>query len=413
MEAAQSSERSEVYQPSIDQTLSPTSREDLNQAPIRSRLWLDSRAERARLEAISPPSAVAQTLLRPTSSTSILRSGTIGHSASVSYAPSTVSSSNTSSSRTGKRIILEDASEAGERLHGFQWKFADTEDRRPHTASFAERDTEGKRRESITPTSRASFLPSSPAIVSPPDEASRLDRRKFDFDAIRHSLQGIEQQTTSTAAMVQKSPRVTTLSIPALPLSPADIGNVEGTSQRRKEKSRAMDDEISPALARPKTAPSQPSIESVSQVTLTPIETPVVDSEAPVELDVLNAFRQVIEDDSIAVNSNRPTTSRGVQSRDSTMERRDFDAAITSDRIHTARRLSAYSDDTSELPRPGTSHGGSNLKPFGFQSSSREETPEPLVISAIEEQYKKLAAIVNAEEEEDDDDASSNRTARA
>lgn len=416
----------ETEQRATQQPLSPTlqvSRDDLNHTPTRSRLWLDSSAERVRME------AAAGGLGNPTLLAAVaLRASTCD--ASASYAPSISSSSRTNTSRPSKRGILENANEAGEMLNQQRWAFAQDDDmlndtsstngastnssqtaRRPRGGSVGNEDLQSMH----VSTSRAAFLPS-PAIVPRQTTSSRLDRRNFDFDVIRQSMQALGRpQAWQDAASEANMP---SLSVPSSPLRPKSGGGEESANhktQRQQEKARVSDSlvaEINPV--RPKTAPSQSSSESVplAKETGRSAKQAKEDVDGANPSNALDAFRRVIEDDNSdrrtgVEDASRPRTSRGAtlgvfgqlnepQGADTAGVAEggssNDSSTVSGDPVIGLGVLDGMSTDE----RPNTSHGGPDLKPFGFQGGNSGGLPETGArpVSAIEEQYKRLAAYV-------------------
>jgi hypothetical protein len=292
-------------------------RDDLALVPSKGRLWLDSGAERARMEAHDLPTPFS--INSPN-----IYSSSGGESRGSSIQSPTSSVGRSRKSVNAKQLILERATEAGEDLAGRS--FMTTSRRFSSSAALPSPALNGKHSTNAhirEKTSRSSFL-ASPAIISP---SSWSDKSTVDFDAMQRSL-----LTTMEAA-------------------------------ERHQRSHT----------RPRTAPdSSPNVGQIAKTE--PIdEVSDVDSE-----DLVNAFRQAVDEDvdrtqrtqtprspldtrspppfgqsidNISSSSNlRPRTSRG---------------SILSSDGGPARFGSVREGSNSERPRTRTRDGGS-VKPFGF-----------------------------------------------
>ncbi|UZJ53385.1 hypothetical protein CBS101457_002705 [Exobasidium rhododendri] len=320
-------------------------REDLNQTPARSKLWTDSRAERHRMEgAASGRSSplIAESVAPPSSNvgTSFLTS--------TSYSPKHAGQA-LEQRLTGadKRTILDNANEAGEALQGQAWRFADEKKSPSFTSAIP----------------KESFLRSSIA-----DQSLKSDRRR---------TPGAPSRVLSKTILERPQTRQGS---PLSGYGSPDERISQNTALRRPQDSTRSNLNAT----RPMTASSRPSKGHIVPQEETSREC----LSAP---NALDAFLQVIEDDTAARKNGveelaRPRTSRGSlvsalgQQRTRTDENDAFGLG--------ASGQDATSDDHQ---RPTTSHGGSDLKPFGFQKNASPP------LSAIEEQYRKLAAYVDGD----------------
>lgn len=319
--------------------LSPPDRDDLIRMPSRSRLWLDSSAERARMEA-----AAAQVHSPPTSN-------------------ATYASSN-------KRVILASANVAGQQLNDYH-----TDGNRMDTPFSAmspftsEHDRDSLPHTPPKPTgiSRSSFL-ASPAIFSSGGTRNK-DRSAYDFDAIRQSLSANEQWNIQQERTVQSNRRQgsrrASLSLPSSTNHEEHWGAREGSDGHSNGLLTGLRLQMHESPSWPETRSSRPRT--------APDEGPKRSSPDPEiyrTIDPLAAFLDVVgaENERIGREADdRPRTSRGGS-------RGAFGSPL---------------EPSTTDNRPTTSDGSRGpLKPFGWQ-------PDPPVVSAIDEQYRQLAAYVD------------------
>jgi hypothetical protein len=160
------------------QVFASTVRDDLVRTPTRTRLWLDSSAERARMEALAGPCSS-----RMSDADSIYASSNAGSSTKRSGGGSLRSKPPSSVGRrtvngANKRLILESASRAGDNLS------RQGNGTRKHVADTTSDETVADADDPL----RSGYLPS-PAIV-PALETAGLhgDREMYDLDAMQRKL---------------------------------------------------------------------------------------------------------------------------------------------------------------------------------------------------------------------------------
>ncbi|PWN38211.1 uncharacterized protein FA14DRAFT_177484 [Meira miltonrushii] len=292
----------------------PAKRDDLVVIPPKGRLWLDSGAERARMEAHDLPSPFSFN-----SPNMYSTSGAESRGSSIRSPPSSVGSSRKSAN--AKQLILERATEAGENLASRPYL---TSSRRfstsaalPTLASNGIHSTNAQIREK---NSRSSFLPS-PAIISP---TNLSDKSAIDFDEMQRSL-----RTTMGAA-------------------------------ERRQRSQA----------RPKTTPN-PSRTIAHSARAGRIDE-VSDTNPE---DLVNAFRQAVDEDvNRTQKTHTPVSPLGTRSpppfghsvdHSRNLRPRTSRGSLLSSDGGTARFGSVREGSVSERPRTRTGDGGS-VKPFGF-----------------------------------------------
>lgn len=193
-----------------------------------------------------------------------------------------------------------------------------------------------------------------------------MDRRNYDLDVIQKSLQTSDVPRPKTQE--NKSP------IRFIVVEDNDSIQQDQFNQNKRE---------SPVAVRPKTAPSRPSQERVPQTWDT--------TEEPV--DPVAAFHQVIEEDALDRKNDIEDTSRPRTSRGGRLGPFGQPIDVIDEENGKAIGLGIANEERKSLERPGTSHGGPDVKPFGANQGSRP-------ISAIEAQYQQLAAYVVEEETE-------------
>lgn len=299
-------------------------RDDLALVPTRGRLWLDSGAERARMEAHDQPTSFN------VNSFNIYPSmGGDSRGSSIRSPPSSMGRSH--KSVNAKQLILDRATEAGQNLA--EQSFSTTGRRFSSNAALPSPFLNGKHSTNNgqlrEKNPRTSFLPS-PAIISPTNWTTDLHR--VDFDAMQRSL-----QTTMEAG-----PR----------------------SESRQPRSQS----------RPRTAPdTSPSVTQLAKAE--PIDE-VSDNDSD---DLLNAFRQAVEED-----VDRTQRMHTPLSPPKTRSPPPFGHSIDSNQVESnnlrprtsrgsillsegSTRLGGSGRDGSISERPRTRAGDGNpVKPFGL-----------------------------------------------
>lgn len=339
---------------SEESAVDPATRDDLVRVPSRSRLWLDSSAERARMEAAA---SFGLTLASGDQDVKLPYASSIASSSHPSlHSAGSAGRKDLSSRRiANKRLILENASMAREGLSESERRRGDSSDgslfdssytssSRPTTSGFGQSATSklGSPLVPGTPSSstagngmrRSSFL-ASPAI--PPGNIRTNDRSAYDFDAIRQSLSTTEQgwrpSTGDHGAMAETARtegrwapstshrlagRQGTLSIDETLMAASGTGlhirnihqplGLQGAEKQLRGVSSMQ------AGLRPWTAPNKDDHLAATEVRRGSEGSVLPERQHSQPQDALAAFRQVIDEDcdsSQGESLSRPRTSRG------------------------------------------------------------------------------------------------------
>lgn len=311
-----------------------TTRDDLLVVPTKGKLWLDSGAERARMEAHDLPSPFSTN-----SPNMYFSSGGESRGSSIRTPTSSVGSSR--KSVNAKQLILERATEAGENLASRSFmttprRFSSTA-ALPSSALNRKHSTDAQIREKL---SRSSFLPS-PAIISP---NSWSDKSAIDFDAMQRSLL-TTMEATERQQRSQRRPR-TTPDMSYTVAQSTKAGTIDETYDANAEDlviafRQAVDEDVN------RTYRSQTPVSPLGTLSPPP-------------------FGHSVENSTYL----RPRTSRG---------------SIWSSDGGPAKFGSVREGSVSERPRTRTGDGGS-VKPFGFgilpnstRSVQNDEEQDPRV----------------------------------
>lgn len=167
-------------------------RDDLVMTPARTRLWLDSSAERARMEAMSGPCSS-----RMSDADSVYASSNAG--SSTKRSTGSLRSKNASSvgrrtaNGSNKRLILESASRAGDNLsrQGYGSK-----KHVGYQSTTASSSVVGDAAVSL----RSGYLPSPAILPAHESTGTCADREKYDLDAMQRKLAAAMPRASNAAA---------------------------------------------------------------------------------------------------------------------------------------------------------------------------------------------------------------------